>query len=48
MSTTELTDNLIFLSALRMLERLVGKGLLTEREAETARDSLKRKLRPTV
>lgn len=48
MSTTELTDNLIFLSALRMLERLVGKGLLTEREAETSRDSLKRKLRPTV
>ena len=48
MSTTELMDNLIFLSALQMLERLVGKGLLTENEAETARNNLKRKLRPTV
>ena len=48
MSTTELTDNLTYLSALRMLERLVGKKLLTEAEAEAARKELKRKLRPTV
>lgn len=48
MSTTELNDNLTFLSALQMLERLVGKGLLTEAEAETARSNLKRKLRPTI
>ena len=48
MSSTELSDNLTFLSALQMLERLVGKGLLTDAEAETARNKLKQRLRPTV
>ena len=48
MSTTELTDNLVFLSALRMLERLSVKGLLTDTEAKTAEENLKKKLRPTV
>lgn len=47
MSTNELTDNLTFFSALRMLKRLVGKGLLTEAEAKAARSHLERKLRPT-
>lgn len=48
MSTTELTDNLTFFSALRMLERLSGKGLLTDAEAKTAEENLKKRLRPTI
>ena len=30
MTTTELTDNLTFVSALQMLKRLVAKNLLTD------------------
>ena len=48
MSTQELNDNLIFLSALQTLGRLLGKGLLTEAEVKTAEHHLRRKLRPTV
>jgi len=48
MSTTELNDNLTFLSAVQTLKRLVGKELLTEAEAKTAEENLRRKLRPTV
>lgn len=48
MSTTELNDNLTFLSAVQTLKRLVGKGLLTEAEAKSAEENLRRKLRPTV
>ena len=48
MSTTELNDNLTFLSALQTLKRLIDRGLLTEAEAETAEGNLRRKLRPTV
>ena len=32
MSTTELTDNLTFLSALQMLRQLTQQGLLTDNE----------------
>ena len=42
MSTQELNDNLIFLAALQMLGRLLGKGLLTEAEAKTAENHLRR------
>ena len=48
MSTTELNDNLTFLSAMQTLKRLIGKGLLTGAEAETAEEDLRRRLRPTV
>ena len=48
MSTTELTDNLTFAAALRMLERLVEQGLLTVSEGELTRKELERKLRPTL
>ena len=48
MSTTELNDNLTFLSAMQTLKRLTDKGLLTETEAETAEEDLRRRLRPTV
>ena len=48
MSTTELNDNLTFLSAVQTLKRLVAKGLLTETEAKTAEENLRKKLRPTV
>ena len=36
MTRKELSDNLSFLSALKMLERLAADGLLTEQEREKA------------
>ena len=48
MSTTELNDNITFLSDLQTLKRLIDRGLLTEAEAETAEEDLRRRLRPTV
>ena len=43
-----LRDNLVFLSALKLLEQLTEKGLLTADEAEKSRVELERKLRPTL
>lgn len=48
MTHLELTDNLTFLSAVRMLKRLADKGLLTETEAKSAEEILKRRLRPAI
>ena len=48
MSTTELTDNLTFLSALQMLRQLTQQGLLTDTEGVLTRRELERKLRPTL
>ncbi len=48
MTTTELTDNLTFVSTLQMLEQLVAKDLLTDAEARRARQELERRLRPTL
>ena len=48
MTKTELQDNLVFLSALKLLEQLAEKGLLTVDEAEKSRVELERKLRPTL
>ena len=48
MTTTELTDNLTFVSALQMLERLVSKDFLTGTEAHRVRRELERRLRPTL
>lgn len=48
MTRKELSDNLSFLSALKMLERLAADGLLTEQEREKAREELERRLRPTL
>lgn len=48
MTKTELIDNLTFLSALKQLERLVSKSILTESEAAQTRKELERKLRPTL
>ena len=48
MTKTELQDNLVFLSALKLLEQLTKKGLLTVDEAEKSRVELERKLRPTL
>lgn len=48
MSTTELKDNMTFLSAVQTLKRLVDKGLLTEAEASSAENDLRRRLRPTL
>ena len=41
-------SNLVFLSALKLLEQLTEKGLLTVDEAEKSRIELERKLRPTL
>ena len=48
MTKTELQDNLVFLSALKLLEQLAEKGLLTVEEAEKSRVERERKLRPTL
>ena len=59
MTKIELQDNLVFLSALKLLEQLrpgikkiveqlTEKGLLTVDEAEKSRIELERKLRPTL
>ncbi len=48
MTKTELRDNLAFLSALKLLEQLTNKGLLTAEEAKKSRVELERKLRPTL
>ena len=48
MTHTELMDNLTFLAAEQMLERLVEQDLLTENEAQLVLKELKRRLRPTV
>ena len=42
MTKTELQDNLVFLSALKLLEQLTEKGLLTVDEAEKSRIELER------
>ncbi len=48
MTTKELTDNITFLSALRMLERMREQKRLSPEEAERARSELKQRLRPTL
>jgi len=48
MTKNELTDNLTFLSALKMLEQLVTDGLLSDAETEASRKELEHRLRPTL
>ena len=48
MTTKELRDNVTFLSALQMLNRMTEQKLLSESEVERARAELKRRLRPTL
>ena len=48
MTHTELTDDLTFIAAEGMLQRLVAKSVLTEEEAWQVRKELKKQLRPTV
>ena len=48
MTTKELRDNVTFLSALRMLERMTERNLLTPAEAERTKTELKRRFRPTL
>ena len=48
MTTKELTDNVTFLSALRMLEHMREQKLLSPAEAEKAKVELERRLRPTL
>ena len=48
MTKKELRDNITFLSALRMLELMAERNLLSETEVEQAGMELKRRLRPTL
>ena len=48
MTRKELSDNLSFLSTLKMLEGLAAAGKLTNEEKEKAREELERRLRPTL
>lgn len=48
MTRKELTDDLTFLSAVKMLESLAAAGMLTNEEKEHARADLARRLRPTL
>lgn len=48
MTRKEMSDNLAFLSALKMLEGLAAAGKLTNEEKEKAREELERRLRPTL
>lgn len=48
MTTKELRDNVTFLSALQMLNRMTEQKLLSESEVERTRAELKRRLRPTL
>ena len=48
MTGKELSDNLTFLSALKLLEQLVERELLTTEEAEVTHRELARRLRPTL
>ena len=48
MTHTELTDDLTFIAAEEMLQRLIAKSALTEEEAWQVRKALKKRLRPTI
>lgn len=48
MTHTELTDDLTFIAAEEMLQRLVAKSVLTEEEAWQVRKELKKQLRQTI
>lgn len=48
MTRKELSDNLLFLAALEVLERLADQGRLSQEEAKQARRELERQVRPTV
>ncbi len=48
MTHSKLEDSLVFASAQQMLQRLVERGLITECEAESVRQDLRHRLRPTV
>ena len=48
MTGKELSDNLTFLSALKPLEQLVERELLTTEEAEVTHRELARRLRRTL
>ena len=48
MSKKEMSDNIIFIAALEMLEQLKDQGLLTNTEPEKAKAELKYRLRPTL
>lgn len=48
MTRSELTDDLTFVSAVRMLRHLTEDNVLTEAEAEKVRAELVRRLRPTL
>lgn len=48
MTRNELSDNLLFLAAVELLERLTGQGLLSLEDAGQARKELEKQIQPTV
>jgi hypothetical protein len=48
MTHAELTDNLTFIAAEEMLERLVAKSVLTGKEAQLVQKRLRKQLFPTI
>lgn len=48
MTRKELSDNLLYLAALEMLERLAMQRLLSQEELEQAKSELEKQVRPTV
>lgn len=48
MTRKELSDNLLYIAAVELLERLTNQGLLSAEEAERARLELEKEVRPTV
>lgn len=48
MTKKELSDNLLFLAALEMLERLADQGRLSQEEVAQAKKELEKQVRPTV
>ncbi|WP_298035198.1 hypothetical protein [uncultured Dysosmobacter sp.] len=48
MTGKELSDNLIFFSALKLMEQLAKRGLLDAKETQQIRRELEYRLRPTL
>jgi len=48
MTGKELSDNLTFFSALKLLDQLTERNFLSAREAQQIRQDLEHRLRPTI
>lgn len=48
MTKIELSDNLLYIAAMELLERLAAQGHLSAAEVEGAKRELEKRVRPTV